>query len=620
MSKSNTRVALKSRQLVDTFDQSKYDEYRGQRLLFHIRSSPVRDILMTRWNHIPTRFIAALIAICGSVVAVGAEPKKADRPPSDDPKIQAAIDRGLVALRRIAEGRGVESKSLVALALLKSGDEVESPVVQQGITGIQSRIKEGEYRPDRHHYYSSGLDMMLLETADPAQYQSEMRAILRYILDGQLANGSWFYPNQDGKGDTSITQYAMLGLWSAARADIEISMDVWDRAATWHVKTQLKSGGFTYHPGSGAEGAKSTMTAAAVGSLNIARMHLYPNRKVGSAKKKKKKKSTPRKFRYLQPIDLDNPNSKSKQNTKKVRTTGNPTTSLSAIDDATERGVAWLATNWTVNNGGAYTHYYLYAIERMTALADIDFIGEHDWYAEASEYLLKTQKSDGSFGGDTDTSFSLLCLGKATAKMLDRKVPSIGVGAGLLAGGRGLPDNLAQVQVTEGKVKARKIKGPLDELLNELENPKSTKVESVQSAVLERIQLGNREELIGQTDRLARLAKDPRADVRRIALWALGRSGDVRFAPVLIASFADSDLDVLIEARNALCTLSRKPRGFVSLNHPYAKLSEKEKIDETQRSQALGKWRTELTAKWKQWHLSVRPYDERDGLPESGRK
>ncbi len=574
---------------------------------------------MARRNHIPIRFIAALIAICGSVVAVGAEPKKGDRPASDDPKIQAAIDRGLVALRRIAADEYVQSKSLVALALLKSGDEVDSPAVKRGIVSIQNRIKEGEYKSDSNHFYSAGLDMMLLETADPAQYQSEMQAILRYILDGQLKNGSWFYPSQNGNGDTSITQYAMLGLWSAARADIEIPMDVWDRAATWHVRTQLKSGGFTYHPGSGAGGEKATMTAAAVGSLHIARMHLYPNRKFGSAKRKKKK-SVSRKYRYLQPIDLDNPKSKRNQNTKKVKTTGNPTTALSAIDNATEKGVAWLAINWTVNNGGAHTYYYLYAIERMTALADIDLIGEHDWYAEASEFLLKNQKNDGSFGGDTDTSFSLLCLGKATAKMLDRKVPSIGVGAGLLAGGRGLPDNLAQVQVTDGKVKARKILGPLDELLNELENPKSTKVESVQSAVLERVQLGNREELIGQTDRLTRLAKDPRADVRRIALWALGRSGDVRFAPVLIASFADSDLDVLIEARNALCTLSRKPRGFGSSGHPYAKLSEKEKANETRRSQALGKWRTELTAKWKKWHLSVRPYDERDGLPESGRK
>jgi hypothetical protein len=588
--------------------------------IFHIRSFPVRDISMARRDHNTTRIVATFVAICGSIAAVGAGPKQADRPASDDPKIQAAIDRGLVSLRRTAAGRGMQSKSLVALALLKSGDAVDSPGVQQGINAIQSRIKEGTYKSDGHHYYSAGLDMMLLEAADPAEYQSEMQAILRYILAGQLENGSWFYPGQDGNGDTSITQYAMLGLWSAARADITIPMDVWDRAAAWHVKTQLKSGGSAYHPFSGAEGAKPTMTAAAVGSLHIARMHLYPNRKVRSSKRKTKKKSAPRKLRYLQPIDLDNPKSKGNRNANRPKPAGNPRTPLSAIDNATEQGIKWLATNWSINNSGTHTHYLLYAIERMAALADIDFIGEHDWYAEASQYLLKTQGSDGSFGTDSDTSFSLLCLGRATAKMLNRELPSIGVGAGLLAGGRGLPDNLAQVQVADGKVKARKIQGPLDELLNELENPKSTKVESVQTAVLERIQLGNREELIGQTDRLTRLAKDPRAEVRRIALWALGRSGDVRFAPVLIASFADPDLDVLIEARNALCTLSRKPRGFGSLNHPYAKLSDEEKAKETSRSQALVKWRTELTVKWKQWHLSVRPYDERDGLPESGRK
>jgi hypothetical protein len=573
---------------------------------------------MVRRNHNFTRLVAALIAIGGSIVSIETLPARAAEKASADPKIQAAIERGMVTLRQNLTNGDLQGRSLVALAMLKSGDPVESTAVKQGIESIQRRIKDGGYRPDADHYYAAGLDMMLLETADPEQYQSEMQAILRYIIAGQLKNGSWFYPGQPGNGDTSITQYAMLGLWSAARADIEIPLDVWDRAAAWHIKTQLNDGGFTYHPMSGNGGFKRTMTAAAVGSLHIARMHLYPNSKLGSVKRRKK--VGPRKFRFLERVDLDNPGSKRNSKRKSVKTTGKPTTTLSAIDDAAKRGIARLANDWSVDNGGAYTHYYLYALERMTALANIDLIGKHDWYAEASSFLLKTERGDGSWGGSVETSFSLLCLGKATAKMLNREVRTVGVGAGLLAGGRGLPDNLAQVQVTDGKVKSRKLAGPLDELLNELENPKSRKVESVQSAVLERVQLGNREELIGQTDRLTRLAKDPRADVRRIALWALGRSGDVRFAPVLIASLQDSDLDVLVEARNALCTLSRKPRGFGSLNHPYAKLSEKEQADETKRSQALSDWRAKLTAQWKQWHLSVRPYDERDGLPESGRK
>jgi hypothetical protein len=577
---------------------------------------------MARGEFFSTRFAGPLIVICGSIVAIGTVPVRAAETASDDPKIQAAIQRARVALRLSATG-DLRSESLVAFALLKSGDRVDSPAVKQGIESVQKSIRDGSYRPRADHYYTAGIDMMLLETADPSLYQSEMQAILRYIIAGQLANGSWFYPGQEGGGDTSITQYAMLGLWSAARAGIDIPMDVWNRAAGWLVKTQLKNGGFAYHPLSGDRGTKLSMAAAAVASLHIARLHLYPNRKLNS-KQRIRKISRPRKLRFLEPIDLDSPYSKRRRKTDDTESAESPTITLSAIDDATRRGIGRLGADWTIDNSGINTHYYLYAVERMTALADIKLIGQHDWYDEASQFLLRTQGVDGRWSGTRDnntvTCFSLLCLGKATAKMLKRKIPSFGVGAGLLAGGRGLPDNLAQVQVTDGKVKSRKLAGPLDELLNQLENPKTRTLQSVQSAVLERVQLGDREELIGQTDRLARLAKDPRADVRRIALWALGRSGDVRFAPVLIASFADSDLDVLIEARNALCTLSRKPRGFGSMNHPYAKLSEQDKADESKRSQALIDWRARLTAEWKQWHLSVRPYDERDGLPESGRK
>lgn len=360
------------------------------------------------------------------------------------------------------------------------------------------------------------------------------------------------------------------------------------------------------------------MTAAAIGSLHIARLHMYPDRDLATSKVKRKKKQRPRKLKFLTPIDLDNPDSPKSRKKVVNRPVGDPKTPLSAIDDAIKRGIASLAKDWSVDNGGMNTHYFLYALERMTALADIHLIGEHDWYAEASAYLLRTQQSsggwNGSHGQNVSTCFSLLCLGKATARMLNREERSIGVGAGLLAGGRGLPENLAQVQVTEGKVKSRKLQGPLDELLNELENPKSSKVESVQTAVLERVQLGNREELIGQTDRLTRLAKDPRVEVRRVAIWALGHSGDVRNAPLLIAAFQDTSLDVLVEARNALCVLSRKPRGFGMPGHPYAGLAED--AGESERSRALVNWRTQLASRWQKWYRTVQPYDEREELPK----
>src|SRR5690606_37549515 len=148
-----------------------------------------------------------------------------------------------------------------------------------------------------------------------------------------------------------------------------------------------------------------------------------------------------------------------------------------------------------------------------------------------------------------------------TNKMLDRKSLPRKIGSGLLAGGRGLPDNLSAVQVADGKVGVRKAQGALDELLTELETQKTQPVAAVQKANVEAVQLGGRESLIAQADRLRALAKHPNVDVRRTALWALGRGRDLSLAALLIAALDDSDVDVVVEANSALCYLRRKPDG-----------------------------------------------------------
>jgi hypothetical protein len=206
-------------------------------------------------------------------------------------------------------------------------------------------------------------------------------------------------------------------------------------------------------------------------------------------------------------------------------------------------------------------------------------------------------EGSGPLGG---ASFGLLFLSKATAKMLGRGRERQ-FGTGLLAGGRGLPDNLNEVQVQKGRVEAKKLQGKLGDLLAELENPKSELVESAQEGLVEKVLFEQREDLIGQTERLRRLAVDPRPEVRRTALWALGRSGDLRVAPVLISGLADANLDVVVEARNGLRILSRKVEEFAQAK------AENEKGVNIPRDQEIAKWRA--------WYLTVRPYDERTELP-----
>lgn len=141
----------------------------------------------------------------------------------------------------------------------------------------------------------------------------------------------------------------------------------------------------------------------------------------------------------------------------------------------------------------------------------------------------------------------------------------------------------------------------MDELLAELENVQSQSVESAQAGLVETVLTEDPEVLIGQKDRLLKLAKDRRPEVRRTVYWALGRTSDLTVAPILIAGLEDNDLSCMIEARNALRFLSKRLNAIDLPDEP----------TDQQRAQAI--------AQWKKWYQSVRPYDERDDLVESAK-
>jgi hypothetical protein len=94
-------------------------------------------------------------------------------------------------------------------------------------------------------------------------------------------------------------------------------------------------------------------------------------------------------------------------------------------------GVAWLSKHWSVTEnlgpsevengaGNAYLYYYLYAVERLGMLLDVGTIGDHAWYPEGAQMLLKAQQPDGSWKGSRpevpawDTCFAILFLKRAT--------------------------------------------------------------------------------------------------------------------------------------------------------------------------------------------------------------
>lgn len=595
------------------------------------RSSRIRPLLL------------ASAAVLVLLPAAGQERARAD---ISQRKIDEAIDRGVAYLKKNAHEENVGRDSLALLAILKGGEPVESPVVADLLGTIVVRIRTVDY-DKRHHFYQAGVELMILEAVDPVRYRGEIEKLAQYILQGQAERGSWWYPNrpnsQDRGGDTSITQYAMLGLWTAARAGRRVPFGVWDRCAAWHIKTQLHTGAFVYHPGENLKSLHS-MTVNGVASMCIARMFLFPDAEYsvlmgnavvdppseesaasGEQTDDEAAESSPAvsesrrradKYRFLQEVDpvTGKVVQATAPQTTKAATGGVRTVKLADLDQAIAKGLAWMDGHFSLTNVDGSQMYYIYGLERMAALADVDTVGGQDWFQAGAKYLVGIQRPDGSIGSSVEsTSFAILFLSRATGKLLNRTAgPEERIAGGLLAGGRGLPKNLAQVQMKDGEIKERKLIGPIDELLAELENPKSMKIEAAQTALVEQVQIGDRESLIGQEERLRKLLDDPRVEVRRTAVWALGRGGTIRVAPELIHALSDPDLSVVVEAHNALCWLSRKPTAFGLPAHPNEAVSEDATAE--QKRAGIQKWRADVLRNWRTWYMENQPYDERDRL------
>ncbi|MBW3542512.1 MAG: hypothetical protein KY476_19795 [Planctomycetes bacterium] len=562
------------------------------------------------------------VALAASVVA-GLAVRSAEA--ATDAEVKAAVARAAEFLRGQMATSGAGQDSIQGYALLKAGEPKGSPHIARTLARIRSEISGGVYRLNSDRIYKAAVDVMFLEALDPEGLRDEIQAIVNYLIGQQMPTGGWDYIGvtiEGGGGDTSQAQYALLAFWAAERAGGDIPGQVWDRAAAWHLRAQLPNGAGSYHPLGSGRVPTHTMTSALIGSLAMCRMHLHPSAGEVTGLQAAPKEPPPSRTRFgvLSRIDVTTPENQPSQ-TVAAQRNYKPTVPAGALEAAIQKGMGWMSQFYRIQVDH-YPLYYLYGLERMAALAGVEEIAGHDWYAEGVDFLLKTQKKDGSWQGAQEagvgpsTAFGVLFLLRATSKLLGRPPRALEmIGGGLLKGGRGLPDSLGSAVLDDGRVTARKITDPIEQLLVQLEKQEGLEVEAVQQAIVEQVQLGDREELIGQKDQLVKLADDRRPEVRRTALWALGHSDDLGLARVMIRALEeDPDLGVLIEARNALCTLSRKPTGFGLPDDPYAGLPEGA-TDEMHRA-ALEKWRAEALKRWKSWYLQVRPYDERDDLLE----
>jgi hypothetical protein len=172
-----------------------------------------------------------------------------------------------------------------------------------------------------------------------------------------------------------------------------------------------------------------------------------------------------------------------------------------------------------------------------------------------------------------------------------------------------LPDDLSELDANGNPKKKKGEKSSLDELLAALQNSDGSGLEETQTELIQMVQLGDKKQLVGQTDKLITLIAQPDPEVRRTAIWAIGRTGDLSLAKYAILGLDDPDLGVMTESHLALCWTARKPNAFKLALSPLADLPPD--APEDQKTAAVESWRRQALRLWGEWYLRNRPYADR---------
>ncbi|MFO0791907.1 MAG: DUF4159 domain-containing protein [Pirellulales bacterium] len=314
-----------------------------------------------RCNSAPvTTAIVTIVAIVAPHATLAQKPAAKQ---IDAAQVISSIDRGVAYLKRDQGPRGRWDElpgydggvtALCTLALLNSGVPVDDPVVRRGLEYLRGLNLDKTY--------TVSLQTMVLCAAKPKEDMLTIRRNVKWLEETQVKNGprkgAWSYPGVGDGADNSNSQFAVLALYDAQRVGAEVSRDTWVLAADYWRRTQNDDGSWGYVPGDAGTGS---MTCAGIGGLAVSSAALES----GDAMVENGK------------VECCRPQS---------------------ADDNLDRAIDWLAAHFSVSRnprpaggGQACLYYYLYGLERAGRLTARRFIGEHDWYREGAELLVREQ-------------------------------------------------------------------------------------------------------------------------------------------------------------------------------------------------------------------------------------
>ena len=500
----------------------------------------------------------------------------------ESPLVRSLREQGIAELKDV-DHEELGGKSQIALVHLNEYGRKDHPQVQRAAQACRAELSGKVPNELRDSIYSTTISCIFLCELDAEKYRPEIDFLLASLEHRQRPYGAWGYPphGQHPKtGDTSMTQYGVLCLWTAHEKGVEISTASATKAGNWLLRTQDPSGAWGYQgndPGVGG-GPRSrqqreirhSMVAAGLGSLYVLADLFH----MGSGRRRSIDSATPSVLRKA-PTDTREPTTKNMDQ--------------GALRSAVDLGDRWFDQNFQYRDT-EYTYYYMYAYERYRAFRE-NYTGqpeeEPDWYNVGVEFLREQQKDNGTWhrgvSPDVDTAFALLFLQRSTRKHLrDDRFDGTLIQDNVLPTGRWTIGE-------DGRIKEEQKLGLADEFISRLED--EVDLESPES--LPDIKLSDdpesRETQIARLERLVRAAK---FEQRYVAVKTLAGTRELERVPALIFGLSDPDSEIVRQSRDGLRFISRRFIGFGLPDEP----------EETDVQSAI--------TNWKGWYLSVNPEAE----------
>jgi hypothetical protein len=280
--------------------------------------------------------------------------------------------------------------ALATYALLCGGHSSTDPQLADAISFL--------LKTEPHGVYAAGF-RCLVWSRIPLDKRTRPGAKrdFKYLLDAMHTSGpgrgEFGYTSRPGVPgnpiyDQSVSQIAVLGLWSLSRSGFEVPTSDWRMMDSAWRSHQYSDGSWPYYdsPKSGWNLHTASMTTAGIATLFILDQSLQIS----------------------------------------ARSSGNPK------DANIDLAFTWLGGHFDsafqpIREAARVEPYTLFGLSRIGASSGYRRIGQIDWFQRASDYLCSTQGADGSWSTNyipdvSGTSLGLLCLSYGRAPIVINKL------------------------------------------------------------------------------------------------------------------------------------------------------------------------------------------------------